>query len=314
MRRLVLLTLVIAGLVAAIPAAAPARSASSDRIAFVRDGHIWTIAPDGSGARQLTSGSDEDGGPTWSPDRATIAFVRQPTAWGSTPRIFTVLAAGGEAQVLAYRDAVGHPAYRFITGLAYSPDGGQLAFADVYAFGSRYTQRIRLLVIDLASGETTVRIKRENGFGGAIDPGWSLSWSPDGTTLLVAQAAMDSEGGQTQAFDIAKRRLHKLGIADASCASWAPAGTSIVISTATQAKTRILLADPSGAVTRTLARGSSWNASARHPAFRGACFSVGGEQIAYTVDTGAATSSLWIMNADGTGKHRLTTGRSAAWR
>jgi Tol biopolymer transport system component len=299
-------------LVALHPAAGHASSPPSADIAFVRGGDIWTIAADGSGARQLTSGSRRDGSPAWSPDRATIAFVRQPKSWGGTPTICLVPAAGGKAQVLKYQDSIGHTAFRFMNSLAYSPGGTELAFSDMYGVRSGTSERNRLVVIDLKTGKTTVLIKHTNGFDGALDAGWPLSWSPDGKSLLVAQWGLDAEGGETHVFDIASKRLRKLAIADASYASWSPDGASIVVSTATQRKTRILLARPSGAVTRTLLRGSSWQASAASPAFKQACFSVGGGQIAYTAF--GKTSSLWIMDRDGTDKHRLTAGEAAAWR
>ncbi len=39
--------------------------------------HIWVMAADGSGARQLTSAEAWDRSPTWSPDGTRIAFARQ---------------------------------------------------------------------------------------------------------------------------------------------------------------------------------------------------------------------------------------------
>jgi Tol biopolymer transport system component len=314
-RRAVVLLALLALLTATLLMAAAAAQASSPpagRIAFVRNGDIWTITPGGDGLHQLTGGGREDRTPAWSPDRRTVAFVRQPRTWGGTPVICLVPAVGGASHALRYQDAIGHTDFHFINSLAYSPSGRKLAFSDMYQASSSNSETNRLVVIDLKTGRTTVLIKRTNGFGGALDAGWPLSWSPDGRSLLVAQWGLDSEGGETHVFDIARRRLLKLAIADASEADWSPDGRSMVVSTATQEKTRVLIARASGTVTRTLLRGSSWQASAGSPAFSQACFSLGGSQIVYTVH--GATSSLWIMNADGYGKHRLTAGEAAAWR
>ncbi len=297
--------LLLLGILAGASSAAP-------RIAFVRSGDIWTIASGGGGLLRLTGGGREDRTPVWSPDRQTVAFVRQPKKWGGTPQICLVPAAGGASHVLKYQDAVGHTEFRFINSLAYSPSGTELAFSDMYQAASGNSEINRLVVIDLKTGATTVLIKRTNGFDRALDAGWPLSWSPDGKSLLVAQWGLDAEGGETHVFDIARRSLRKLPIADASDADWSPDGRTIVVSTATQAKTRILLARPNGVVTRTLLHGSAWQATADSPAFEQACFSASGRQIVYTVHGGS--SSLWIMNSDGSGKHRLTTGEAAAWR
>jgi len=55
----------------------PSWSPDGRRIAFSRDGHIWTIVPDRTGARRLTRGARlHDTVPAWSPDGRWIAFVR----------------------------------------------------------------------------------------------------------------------------------------------------------------------------------------------------------------------------------------------
>lgn len=281
------------------------------RIAFVRDGHVWTVKPDGSELVRLTASSREDRWPVWSPDRGTIAFVRMPREWGGTPSICTVASDGGPSHVLKYADDIGAPDYRFINGLAYSPDGGILAFSDHYSVGDE-PERNRLVLIDLRTRTTTPLIDRAGGFLNAIDAGWPLSWSPYGKTMLVSQGGMDSEGGVTFLFDVTSRHLRQLPIADASHSDWSPNG-SIVISTATQEKTRILIATQAGVVKRTLLRGLGWQATDAQPAYDDAHFSSSGRRIVYTV-RGRRTSTLWIMRADGSDQHRLTRGEQPAWR
>ena len=61
----------------------PSWSPDGERIAYTkadtaRDfSHVWVMAADGSGARQLTFAETWDSNPTWSPDGTRIAFARQ---------------------------------------------------------------------------------------------------------------------------------------------------------------------------------------------------------------------------------------------
>ncbi|MFI9029873.1 amidohydrolase family protein [Streptomyces sp. NPDC053560] len=73
--------------------------------------HIWTLAPDGSGLRQVTDGPWDDRGPAWSPDGTRIAFASErggdPVA-GSPYRIWVLeLASGKLTQVTGVPDQDG---------------------------------------------------------------------------------------------------------------------------------------------------------------------------------------------------------------
>jgi TolB protein len=52
----------------------PAWSPDGSRIAFDRSDDIWSMAPDGTDVRQLTSSPGSDVHPVWSPDGTQIAF------------------------------------------------------------------------------------------------------------------------------------------------------------------------------------------------------------------------------------------------
>ncbi len=60
-----------------VPPALPAALKAAEKvIAFVRGGNLWTVRPDGTGARQVTRLEGGGAGdPAWSPDRAWIAFA-----------------------------------------------------------------------------------------------------------------------------------------------------------------------------------------------------------------------------------------------
>jgi Tol biopolymer transport system component len=277
--------------------------AAMPRLALIRGGDIWTVAANGSDARQVTRGW----APAWSPDRKAIAFVRP----GDGGRICTVPAAGGAVRSVAYRDALRRPEIYGISGLAYSPDGKKLAFADTYfPDGASFTHN-RVVEINMKTHATRVLMLQSRG----LDTSWVLSWSPNGKTLLVAQSGQSSEGGMTWLLDVASKRHKGLGIADASHADWSPDGKTILVSTGNQESTSVLVARPNGTVIGRLLEGGSWGATPDIPPVRGACYSVDGEQVAYAVtapETGDI--SVWVMNADGSDRQRLTAGYSPAWR
>jgi Tol biopolymer transport system component len=105
------------------PDRTPAWSPDGARIAFTtyRAGGaaIWTMAPDGAGARPVTAaGQYGDYSPSWSPDGRWIAFQRVDA---STVRIGIVAAEGGAPRFLPW------PAKAYAP--AWSPDGARIAFS-----------------------------------------------------------------------------------------------------------------------------------------------------------------------------------------
>ncbi len=69
-----------AGLPAATAAPAAYHGSAEGLIAFVRGGNVFTIRPDGTGPRQLTT-DGHSGGPRWSPDGARLAYVDRGNVW-----------------------------------------------------------------------------------------------------------------------------------------------------------------------------------------------------------------------------------------
>ena len=55
----------------------PAFAADGRTIAFVRAGDLYSVRPDGSGQRRLTSGPELDSAPIVSPDGRTVVFERR---------------------------------------------------------------------------------------------------------------------------------------------------------------------------------------------------------------------------------------------
>ena len=88
---------------------------SEGRIAFVRDGSIYSIKPSGVGLRLLASGG-RDSGPRWSPDGQQIAYVDAGNVW--------IMNADGSHKV-----QITSAAPRYTDGRpTWSPSGRYLAF------------------------------------------------------------------------------------------------------------------------------------------------------------------------------------------
>jgi len=88
-------------------------------IAFARGGDIYSVRPDGSGQRQLTSGPEVDSLPKVSPNGRYVVFERR-GALGGPSSLYTVGAAGGGLRSLT-SGGDDHDA-------AFSPDGKSIVF------------------------------------------------------------------------------------------------------------------------------------------------------------------------------------------
>jgi dipeptidyl aminopeptidase/acylaminoacyl peptidase len=97
----------------------PSFSPDGRTIAFARGGDIFSVRPDGSGQRQLTSGPAIDSLPKIAPDGRSVVFERRAEAKGASS-LYAVRAMGGGVRALTKggndREAT------------FSPDGQAIAF------------------------------------------------------------------------------------------------------------------------------------------------------------------------------------------
>jgi len=173
---------------------------SGRQIAFFRDGALWIVGANGSGAHRLTSpGTSTDGSPRWSPDGRRIAFLRSPG--GPTSTLMTIRPNGTGLHAVADR---------VFFAPSWSPDGRRIAFdssgpADTGAYEPR------VYVAD-AGGQHLRRLvsSEVDGF---------VAWSPDGRRIAFGDAGTNSLSvAHPDGSDV--RRL--LGADYASVAAWAP--------------------------------------------------------------------------------------------
>jgi len=98
----------------------PSFSPDGRTIAFARDGHIYTVRPDGSGERRLTNGSTLDSRPQISPNGQIVVFERR-GAEGQPANLYTVRVDGGPATDLT-------PGPEEATEARFAPDGKTIVF------------------------------------------------------------------------------------------------------------------------------------------------------------------------------------------
>lgn len=187
------------------PSPSPTPFGGSGKIAFVSDGIIYTINPDGSGLVKLTNNTWVESF-SWSPDGSRLVFASRDGAdggWDSS-RIYIVDSSGDDQKKLT--EVPG----RFPV---WSPDGSMIVFVSIpvnASFGDLYS--IKPDGTELRQLNTSVKVG-----------GW-LRWSPDSTKVVF-----HDQNFQIMVLDVGGGSLTRL-TNDRSrnfYASWSPDGQRI---------------------------------------------------------------------------------------
>lgn len=208
----------------------PQVNATTDKFAFesTRNGagtdsiydDIYTMNPDGTGITRLTTSSDYDGAPSWSPDGGRIIFE----SWRDTGRNHEiyVMDSDGNNQTNISNNAAADEAP------AWSPNGQKIAFHSYR--DSQYE------IYTMKPDGTGVTRLTTNG--GNYEP----AWSPDSTKIAYESNGdiyvMNADGSNPT-------RLTTSGARD-SWPAWSPGGTKIAFVSERDSNKEIYVMDTDG--------------------------------------------------------------------
>jgi len=171
---------------------------------------VWSVAPDGSGLRQLThvKNGNDAANPAWSPDGSRIAYQSDPTGeydvW--------VMNADGTNQHLLLKD-VGHDDEQ----PSWSPDGKQLVFARCDAL---FECDIEVVNADGTGMHRVVGGHRVNSFPQFSPDGRWIAFTSDRAGLQSAIWKVRPDGSGLQRLTAARL--------EAFANDWSPDGSEIL--------------------------------------------------------------------------------------
>jgi hypothetical protein len=148
----------------------PAYSAAGSRIAFVRDGDVFTIGGDGTGLARLTRTAAREESPDWGPDGSVVYASNRSGRFG-----LYVQRPGGAAR------RVTHPPRPWQEDRvpSWSPDGSWIAFASNRP--SSFNQELYLV---RPSGTGLKRLTFTRGSDAVLGDDGMPTWRPDGSGLV----------------------------------------------------------------------------------------------------------------------------------
>jgi WD40 repeat protein len=284
MRRVLVSTIVVLGLVAATPARASFPGADG-RVVLSRGGDLHTVLPDGSAFQALTTTpSVEEAQASWSPDGSRVAF-RVGTAGTSDVLQVAVMNVDGTGRaVLTSGD-------RHSTQPAWSPDGRQIVFRHSVP-GDDLSGDIWIMGADGSAPHPLIALPGDERYPSLSPDGTRLAFTTHPTADDVEIAVADLAGGgvttitDNTVFD--------------SSPSWSPDGRRIAFERGPAGD------DPGNEVWSMAADGSDQRQLTTTAGLdEGPAWSPDGSRIAFT-STRAGSSDIWMMAADGTDQRPLT--------
>ena len=193
-------------------AAQPSLSPDATHVVFVGDGghlYVATVGSVSGDVHQITSSTQTDEAPAWSPRGDVIAFTRRSAV--SRPELWTVGPAGGDRQ-LTFGGI-----NTYSSAPSWSHDGTTIAFAEETFAGNH----ISLMNAD-GSGTRAITRDFSRPFGETAP-----AWSPDGTQLAFTETPnrLDLIGVNGQNWS----ELHDGGTNDLISVAWRPSGSGVTV-------------------------------------------------------------------------------------
>jgi TolB protein len=310
-RRDVLLSLGVAAALAGLvigSASATYPSASNGRIAIgVRANgaaNIFTLRPDGTGMRQLTTGSGFTLCPAYSADGHSIAYCSNVSG---AFEIWTMRHDGSRQRQLTHLGG-------FATFPDYSPDKSLIAFGGTEGADPNS----EIYVVNAHTGRELRKLTSCEGYA----PGCLNElpvWSPDGTKIVFNHADDSTADGepldeQVWIMDASGDHKHQLtsdALSKGQVADWSPDGSRIAYNAYTPGSGGTWVMNADGSNQHQL---SGCVAGDPQPCPAGDEFGVAwspdGTKIAFLRDLfaiGISDRPVFVMNADGSNQHRITT-------
>lgn len=313
------LTLLVSLLVICAPAYATFPG-KNGRISFIMAGEIFTMNPDGSDVKQLTSfvpGGNTANLPFWSPDGRQLVFGL--TSLDQSSSQLWIMNGDGTNQRLLLND----PSF-FDSQPAFSPDGKRIAF-------TRCVQNCAIYTV----GTDGTGLEAVTHFDPNLDVfDFMATYSPDGKTMAFSNTARGGVIAGVYAINVDGSKLRRLTppAIEGWSPNWAPDGQKLTfVSHLVQGvlDEDILLIRPDGSGQEQLTNNNRrWNGYLTGPHAARPSWSPQGDAIVFEQDVpDFSTSAIFILKTDGTthvlmyaptGKnligHRLTTARTTVKR
>jgi lysophospholipase L1-like esterase len=258
---------------------------TNGQIAYVAaqgSGKILLANPDGSNARRLTAGNQNESNPTYSADGSRIAFTSRS---GTLTQQRGIVIANSDGTVLASLSDAG----AVDDEPAFSPNGAQIAFISSRDDGT-FRNGPEIYIMD-SDGENPTRLTSNT----VADR--EPTFSPDGDRIAFTSRREGAEGIYIMNRDGSDPvRLTPTADGDRE-PTFSPDGTRIAFTSTRDGDEEIYVTNVSGAQPVRLTFSDGLNFT---PAF-----SPDGTKIAFA-STRSGSSEIWTMNSDGTGQTQIT--------